>query len=290
MPSEWHDAGVRLFEEQPKLAPQILREIMGVDLPQDLEVHLAPEVFNDRPSVDFTADKVILLGPKDVPIRAVIVEVQVEQTPKKRWQIPRYAMAAWLRHKCPVDVLVLCPDEKTALWYAQPLPTALEDCLYRPKPLLPSRVPAVRDPAAVAADPAMAILSVVYHGQEPGVAAAFAAGIAELGPEQGDPYYEYANVLSPEPVRDILEVIVTTTEAARYSAFAKRHYAAGEAEGEALEKVRGERHTIRMVCKARGLALSEKQSAQVEGCNDLEILRKWSEAALTASNTSDIFR
>jgi len=124
----------------------------------------------------------------------------------------------------------------------------------------------------------MAILSVIYHGQEPAVAEAFAAGIADLGPEQGDAYYEYANALSPQLVRDILEVIVSTTEAPRYSAFAKRHYAEGE------------RRTIRMVLKARGLTLTEEQAGQIEACDDLDTLKKWSEAALTAEDPGDIFR
>ena len=92
--------------------------------------------------------------------------------------------------------------------------------------------------------------------------------------------------LSPHRVRDILEVIVTTTGAPRYSAFAKRHYAEGEAEGE----VKGERHTIRMVLKARGLALTEDQAEQIEACDNLDILKKWSEAALTAEVTDEIFR
>lgn len=249
---------MRLIKEQPKLAPQILREVMGVDLPPDPPVRLAPEVLNDRPSADLITDNMILVGPEGAPVRAVIVEVQ--------------------------------SDEKTATWYAEPLPTALDDCLYRPKPLLPSLVPAVRDPATVTADPAMGILSVIYHGQDQAVAEAFAVGIADLGPEQGDAYYEYANVLSPHRVRDILEVIVTTTGAPRYSAFAKRHYAEGEAEGEVKGEVKGERHTIRMVLKARGLALTEDQAEQIEACDNLDILKKWSEAALTAEVTDEIFR
>jgi len=87
-----------------------------------------------------------------------------------------------------------------------------------------------------------------------------------------------------------LEVIVTTTGAPRYSAFAKRHYAEGEAEGEVKGEVKGERHTIRMVLKARGLALTEDQAEQIEACDNLDILKKWSEAALTAEVTDEIFR
>lgn len=290
MPSEWHDAFVRLIQEQPKLSATILRTIMGVDLPPDSPAWLAPEVLNDRPSWDLITDKLILIGPQYQPIRAVIVEVQAEQSVSKRQQIPRYAMAAWLWFKCPVDVLVICPDERTAAWYAEPLPTALEDCLYRPKPLLPSIVPIVTDPAEVIADPGMAMLSVVYHGQDRAVAEAFAEGIAALGPERGKDYYEYANVLSPQQVRDILEVIVATTQAPRYSKFAKQHYGQGHADGEAEEKVKGERHTIRMVAQARKLSLSEKHSQQIEECEDLATLKRWSEAALNAEDPDDIFR
>jgi hypothetical protein len=136
----------------------------------------------------------------------------------------------------------------------------------------------------------MAMLSVVYHGQDLAVAEAFVEGIAALGPERGEDYYEYANVLSPQQVRDILEVIVSTTQAARYSAFAKRHYGQGHADGEARGEVKGERHTIRMVLQARGLAVSEEQAAAIEACDDLATLMKWSDAALTATDADDIFR
>ena len=73
-----------------------------------------------------------------------------------------------------------------------------------------------------------------------------------------------------------------TTAARRYSAFAKRHYAAGE--------VAGERNTIRMVLKACGLTPTEEQAERVEACDDLDTLKKWAEAALTATNADDIFQ
>jgi hypothetical protein len=155
--------------------------------------------------------------------------------------------------------LVICPDEKTAASYTIPVPTALEDCLYRPKALLPSRIPPVTDPRKAAADPALAVLSVAY---------------------------EYANILSSEQVRDLLEALVTRTQAPRYSAFAKRHFAEGESSGE----VRGERNTIRMVLKARSLTLTEDQNKKIDDCDDLGQLKKWAEAAVTAEDAGDIFK
>jgi predicted transposase YdaD len=90
---------------------------------------------------------------------------------------------------------------------------------------------------------------------------------------------------------------MTTYHPPRVSAFAKRHYgegfaegeSKGEAKGEAKGEVKGERHTIRMVLKARGLSVTDDQSSLIEACNDLTTLRKWSEAALTAKDASDIF-
>jgi conjugal transfer/entry exclusion protein len=62
------------------------------------------------------------------------------------------------------------------------------------------------------------------------------------------------------------------------------------AEGEAREKVRGERHTIRMVMRARDLVLSDEQSKLIEDCDDLTTLKKWSNSALTAKHPDDIFK
>jgi hypothetical protein len=61
------------------------------------------------------------------------------------------------------------------------------------------------------------------------------------------------------------------------------------AEGEAQEKIRGQRHTIRMVARARDLVLSDEQSRLIEDCDDLATLTKWSNTALTAKHPDDIF-
>lgn len=124
-----------------------------------------------------------MVGPQHSPLRVIIPEVETSENEEKLRQIPRYAMSAWLWYECDVDVLVLCPDEKTAQYYGRPLRTAQDTCLYRPKVLLPSRVPVIRDARAVAADPELGLMSLIYHSQDPALAEAFAAGIAALGAE-----------------------------------------------------------------------------------------------------------
>jgi hypothetical protein len=44
-----------------------------------------------------------------------------------------------------------------------------------------------------------------------------------------------------------------------------------------------------MVLKARGLTLNESQGEQLDACTDLDTLKGWSEAALTATTTDQVF-
>ena len=286
MPSLWHDSANDLFKENPELAGKILRDLMGVELPPDVPLSLAPSNFIDRPSRDLIADTVIVAGPTGEPMRGIIVEVQQNKKADKRRQWPRYAAALWLQHDCPVDVLVICPDEPTAAWFAAAIPTKLEGYTHWPKVLRPAQVPATTTAEQVAADPLMAVLSVAYYGTDRAVADAFVAGIGSLGAERGQDYYECGVRMSPAAVRQILEELVSTTYKEPYSQFGKRHYGEGRVEG----LIEGERNTVLMVLKARNLKVTESERERVANCADLDQLKAWAEAALTATNTSDVFR
>lgn len=274
MPSQWHDSANELFRENPQLAGQILRDLMGVDLPPELPLSLAPGDFTDRPSRDLIADTVIVAGPAEHPARGIIVEIQQNRDKDKRRQWPRY--------DCPVDLLVICPDQATARWYAEPIPTTLDGYTHRPKVLLPAWVPAMTNAGKVAADPLMAVLSVAYHGHAPRVAEAFLAGIASLGAEPGKNYYECGIRMSPAEVRQILEVLVTTTYKRPYSEVLGRAYDEG--------LIEGQRNTVLMVLKARNLAATDSERERVASCTDLDQLQAWAEAALTAATINDVFK
>jgi hypothetical protein len=194
----------------------------------------------------------------------------------------------WLRHDCPVDLLVICPDEATAEWYAAPIPTSLDGYTHRPRVLLPGRIPAMRHADMVVADPAMAVLSLTYHGQRAGVADAFAAGIASLGAEAGQDYYELGVRMSPEAVRKILEELVSTTYKKPFSEFGKRHYGEGRADGLKEGLVSGERDKILLALELRGLELDGRQRERIASCTDLGQLKEWSRAARTAMTVSEL--
>jgi hypothetical protein len=74
MPSPQHDAIVQLFRDRPQPAVDILHDLMDVDLPATPLVRVESNTFNTRPSDDFEADLVIVLGPPQEPAHAIIVE------------------------------------------------------------------------------------------------------------------------------------------------------------------------------------------------------------------------
>jgi len=294
MPSPWHDTANELFKERPELAVEILRDLMGVDLPPGLPAHLGPSVFNTRASKELIADTVVIAGPVWEAAHGIVVEAQQERSQAKRQKLPRYAAALWLEFGCSVDVLVICPDEATAAWYAEPVPTKVPGYTFRPRVLHPGRVPGITSARQAARDPAMAVLSVAYHGHDRAVADAFVAGVGSLGGERGLQYYEYGYNMSPRAVCAILEELVTTTHWPVYSPFAKLHYGRGKSEG--LEEgrseglIEGERRALLEVLQARGLEVTEGQQAHIADCTDLKQLKAWVRSAVTAVAANDLFQ
>jgi hypothetical protein len=183
-----------------------------VELPLDVQFIQAPANEIDRTlSNDLDPDTVLVAGSGKRPKRVVIVELQQAWDPGKLRQWPRYAASKWLRYECPVQLLVICPDDVTADRYAGPIPTSLDGYTHWPIVLRPERVPVLARAVQVMADPAMRVMSVAYHGADETVISAFAAGILCLRSDVAKKYYEYGLGMSPEIVRNALRHLMVTT-------------------------------------------------------------------------------
>jgi hypothetical protein len=296
MPSPWHDTVNELFKDYDDFAADFLR-LADVNVGTGARTWLGQNVLSTRLSKELVADTVILTGkPWDVT-HAIAVEAQREPSEDKRRKLAMYAAALWLEHQCPVDVVVLCPDEKTANWYSVPIPTGMNGCAFQPRALHPSRVPVIRDSGKMADSPPMAVLSVAFHGHDPAVAAAFVQAMGTLADERGVQYYEYGYNMSPKQTCEILEALVTTTHWPVYSPFAKLHYgkgrdeglAEGLAEGEALGEARGEQQALFEVLSARGLHATEEERERITRCTDPAQLMAWLRKSLTISAVRELF-
>jgi hypothetical protein len=289
MPGLWHDSGNELFKDDPEFARRLFR-LAGVDLPPDVQLIPAPTNETDRTlSSDLDPDTVLVAGSVKSPKRIIIVELQQAWDPGKLRQWPRYAASKWLRYECPVQLLVICPDDGTADRYAGPIRTSLDGYTHWPTVLRPARVPFLRSAAQAIADPAMAVMSVAYHGADATALTAFASGIVSLGPDEAKKYYEYGLRMSPEIVRNALEHLMATKYNEPFSKLGLSYYGQGREEGREEGLVAGERGTVLMVLKARGLPVSDSQRSRIDACDDLAVLKAWAQAALTAEAIDDLF-
>ncbi len=122
MPSMAHEVVVDLFKTRPSLAAEILVEVLGVSLPGYTEARLASVDLTEIAPAEYRADAVVLLLDGDIPVRVIIVEVQLAVDPRKRRSWPAYVSVAHAVHGCLVDLLVIAPDPDVATWCAQPIP------------------------------------------------------------------------------------------------------------------------------------------------------------------------
>ena len=144
-----------------------------------------------------------------------------------------------------------------------------------------------------AARPAMAALSVAYHGADPAVCQAFTAGMRQLPPERASQYHEHAYNMAPLAVQRILEQLMTSDYWPVYSPFAKEHFGRGKREGrregKREGKKEGEADAILLVLEARGLDVSDAERERITSCADLKQLKRWITRAVTAEKTGDLF-
>lgn len=215
-------------------------------------------------------------------------------TQEKRRQWPRYLAVLWAKYECPVDLLVICPNEAAALSCAKLIHTNLEHFACPPKVLFPSKVPALTTPEEVAAGPGLGVLSVAYHGADPQVADAFVAGTAFLGEKSASRYSDWGYNMSAPAVQQMLEELMNTSYQLPHSPTLRREHLAGIAEGIELGKaetaLEGQRNAVFLVLKARGLTPTDEQRTMVETCEELDTLTLWAERGVTATSTDDVFK
>jgi hypothetical protein len=143
MPSNWHDSAKRLFERNAGLASEIMRELLDVDLPPGLPETLLSPVLSDKPPGTPIPGTVILIGQPRHPLRAIVLEFRDDKDDSRRRQWPHDVMAIWLHHECPVDLLVICPNEEVARWYAEPITTTMPGYTCHPRAVSLSRLEAL---------------------------------------------------------------------------------------------------------------------------------------------------
>jgi hypothetical protein len=288
-----HEILVDLFKNRPSLAAEILVEVLGLSLPAYTEARIASADLTEIQPAEYRADVVVVLLDRDVPVRVVIVEVQLAVDPNKRLSWPAYVTVSRAVHRCPAALLVVAPDPVVAGWCAEAIETGVPGFVLRPPVLRRTEVPVVTDPGEAARRPELGVLSALAHGEtEQGatIAAAVLPAIEGLDDDRLRLYYDLVYNSLNEAARRALEAMMKGYE--YQSDFAKKYVAQGRAEGltEGLTRGRIEEaaRAVLTVLRVRGLAVSDAARERILSQKDPERLERWLEKAAVAPSVAAV--
>jgi hypothetical protein len=289
MPSLSHEALVMLFRNRLELAPELLRDALGLEVPSYSEIRVESIDLSEVVPAEYRADFVVLLV-EGKPVLGIIIEAQLNVDARKRFTWPVYVAGVRARFECPAVVLVVTTDESVARWAAAPIALG-PGSVVQPIVLGPGGVPVVIEQERADADPELSVLSAMAHGAgdvETAVKIALAGitACAGLPDERALVYSDLIRASLSEAARKAFEELMANTEGYEFqSEFARRH----EAQGIAIGEARGEAKALVTFLEARGLSITDDQRSRILDCGDLEQLGQWIRKAATVTAVAELF-
>jgi hypothetical protein len=292
-----HEILVDLFKNRPSLGAEMLAEVLNLSLPVYTEARIASADLTEIQPAEYRADVVVVLLDRGIPVRVVIVEVQLAVDPKKRLSWPVYVVNSRANHNCPADLLVVATDPNVAGWCAEPIEIGVPGFVLHPPVLRSTAVPVVTDPGEAARRPELGVLSAMAHGDtEQGVtiAAAVLPAIQGLDDDRAKLYYDLVYNSLNAATRRALEVMMKGYE--YQSDFAKKYVAQGRSEGltQGLTQGRAEgraeeaARNLLTVLRVRGIAVPDAVRERILAQKDPERLERWLEKATIAASAAAI--
>lgn len=167
VPTHLHETLIELFRARPALAAELLGGVLGVEAPLHEQARADPADLPDLLPTEYRADAVVVLTHDEEPVMAVVVEVQLRRDGDKRWSWPVYVTTLRARLRCPVELLVICPDAGIAGWCVTPIRLGASGSQVTPLVLGPELVPLVTDPEQAAQAPELTVLSALAQRRRP---------------------------------------------------------------------------------------------------------------------------
>jgi hypothetical protein len=291
MPSLLHEGLLQLVRDQPELMATVLTDLLGVRVPPFAKARMDEAALPELVPVAYYADGVVLFV-DDKPVFGAILEAQLQEDPRKLFTWPLYALAARARHECPFVLVVATPDPDTARWAAQPIDLG-EGHLYRVRVIGPEGVPVITDDERARREPYLAMLSVMAHGWGDqdlalAIAKATARGIGGLPDEDRRLLYLFIIWSSlGEAARKVFEMLPNIQPFLSESQ--RRAFAAAKAEGKVEGKVEGKAEAVLRILARREISITEDQRQRILDGNDLAMLDRWLDRALTVTTADELF-
>ncbi|MEO5726897.1 MAG: hypothetical protein ABI134_36025, partial [Byssovorax sp.] len=167
--------------------------------------------------VEFRADLVLeLRDASGATVLAIVLEVQRDKDPDKKYSWLVYVAAVRARKRCPTIMLVVAPDAEVAAWAMEPIDIGLGCGSLSPRVLGPTIVPEVTEEALAEQETELAILSAVAHGNGPNgleVVQAVLGALGRFDQEHAAVYFQIVYDALREPMRRTLEAMIMERQA-----------------------------------------------------------------------------
>ncbi len=282
---------------------------MGISISDVRDARDVSESFTDLKTKEYKGDVAIVLNTARGDL-GVIVEVQRRKADDKQWTWPLYIATLRNRQRCPVILLVIAPDPAVAEWCAQTIDIGHPGHSLTPLVLGHDHVPVIEDPQEIVANPAMGVVSALFHGsgqRSASVLRAIVGGydlLAEKSTDQAGRYYDFVLAVLPAEERRTLEAMVMT-ESRYYSVpfreaeakgWAKGEAegraegeAKGRAEGEAKGEAKGRAADVLEILEVREIPVTDAQRERIVECSDPTVLKGWVRRAVVVETAEELF-
>ncbi|WP_437742692.1 hypothetical protein WMF39_45420 [Sorangium sp. So ce1504] len=290
MPTLEHNALVEMFREHPELAPHLLATLFHVEVPPHASVAVVESSLEQLIPVEFRADLVLeLRETSGTLVLAIVVEVQRDVDPDKKFSWPTYVTVVRARKRCGTVVLVVAPDAGVAAWAAETIDLGLGRGNVEPLVLGPAVVPEITDPDEAGKEAELAVLSAVAHGNGPNGLTVVRAALVALGRLDQEHAMVYFQVIWSglrEPMRRALEALVMERqiEGETTFPFVRELMDRSKLEG----KLEGKRDTLLRLLARAGIVLSESERERVQACTDMATLDRWIDNVLGATTAIEV--
>ena len=285
MPSPRHEAATQMLLDAPSVIIDLLSGGLAMTLPRYDDIRVDSANLPELTPTEYRADAVITLSRSSRPVLSVVAEVQLRHDPTKDWVWPVYLANLRARQRCPVALLVLCLDERTARACARPIDLGHPGWVLAPLVAGPAEIPPVTDAGQAEREPAMAVLSALAHADRQDVLAVLPHAFLPLGANEFDQYYHLVEAALPAAAQRYLEDLMATTYEFK-SEFARKHVNQGRAEGRA----EGRALAVIDVLEARDIKVSAEDRARITACQDIEQLTAWVRRATTVASAEELFQ
>jgi hypothetical protein len=280
----------------------LLVTLFHVEVPPHASVAVVESSLDQLIPVEFRADLVLeLRDANGALVLAIVVEVQRDMDPDKKFSWPTYVTVVRAKKRCGTVVLVIATEAGVAAWAAENIDLGLGLGHVEPLVLGPAVVPEITDPADAEQDPELAVLSAVAHGNGPNgltVVQAALVALARLDQEHAMVYFQVIWNALREPMRRALEALVMERQIEDEERFPfvrelidrgkLRGLREGELKGMREGKLEGKRDALLRLLARAGIVLSESERERVQACTDMATLDRWIDNVLGATTAIDV--